>query len=146
MGVALGRADLGVAEEAADHFRRGAARNQQRGEGVPQVVDADVGDLGDLLHLGPEALGIADRLIGDVAREQERAAFGHDFPAEADKSYGLVRDRHAVDAALLGTGSLLGPDRQIEVEMVQGGDRSPARAQTAWFYLRKRLLKSRSRF
>lgn len=50
--VAMGGADLGVAEEAADHFQRCAAGDQQRSEGVPQVVDADVGDLGDLLMLG----------------------------------------------------------------------------------------------
>jgi hypothetical protein len=44
VSVALGGADLGVAEQAPDHFKRGAARNQQGGEGVAQIVDADVGD------------------------------------------------------------------------------------------------------
>jgi hypothetical protein len=74
VGIALGGADLGVAEEAADHFQRGAARDQQRCKRMPQVVDTDVGDLRDLLHLGPEALCIADRLIEDVAGAEERAA------------------------------------------------------------------------
>ena len=32
-----------------------------------------------------------------------------------------MRDRHAVDAALLGVGRLLGPDRQLEVELIEGG-------------------------
>ncbi|WP_414717679.1 hypothetical protein [Sulfitobacter sp. UBA1132] len=32
-----------------------------------------------------------------------------------------MRDWHAVDAALLGIGRLLGPDYQIEVELIEGG-------------------------
>ena len=32
-----------------------------------------------------------------------------------------MRDRHAVDAALLRVGGLLGPDGQIEVELVERG-------------------------
>jgi hypothetical protein len=46
VGVALGGADLGVAEEATDHFQRGAAGDEQRREGVAEIVDADVGDFG----------------------------------------------------------------------------------------------------
>lgn len=34
VGITLGRADLGVAEEATDHFQRSAAGDEQRGEGV----------------------------------------------------------------------------------------------------------------
>jgi hypothetical protein len=77
VGVALGGADLGVAEEATDHFQRCAARDEQLREGVAEVVDADIGDLGDLLHFRPETLGITDGLIGDVTVEEERAAMGH---------------------------------------------------------------------
>lgn len=33
--VALGGADLGVAKQAADHFQRRAAGDEQRSEGVP---------------------------------------------------------------------------------------------------------------
>lgn len=36
-----------MAEEAADHFQRCAAGNQQRGEGVAQVVDADIAPTND---------------------------------------------------------------------------------------------------
>ena len=31
-----------------------------------------------------------------------------------------MRDRHTVDAALLGVGGLFGPDRKIEVELIEG--------------------------
>ena len=119
--IALGGADLGVAEEAANHFQRCAARDQQGREGVAQVVDADVGDLRDLLHLWPEALGIADRLVGHVAGEEEGTALRHDLPPQPDQGHCLVRDRHPVDAALFGVGGLLGPDREVEVELVEGG-------------------------
>ena len=46
MGIALGGANLGVAEQPPDHFQRGPAGDQKRGEGVAEVVDADVGDFG----------------------------------------------------------------------------------------------------
>ncbi|MDP3264394.1 MAG: hypothetical protein Q8M59_15685 [Tabrizicola sp.] len=70
-------------------------------------MDADVGDLRDLLHLGPEALGITDRLVGHIPGEEERATSRHDFAAQADQGHRFVRDRHSVDAALLGVGGLL---------------------------------------
>jgi len=46
VGIALGGADLGVAEQPPDHFQRGPARDEQRGEGMEQVMDADVWDFG----------------------------------------------------------------------------------------------------
>ena len=49
MGVAMGGANLGVTKESPDHFQRGAAGKQQRGEGMSQVVNADVGDFGTAL-------------------------------------------------------------------------------------------------
>jgi hypothetical protein len=99
--------------EAADHFRRRSAESEQRSEGVAQVVKADVGSLGDLLHARPVPLGIADRLVGHIARVEEGVAQMHDLPAQADQGDGPVRDRHAVDGALLSL------DRQIEVELVE---------------------------
>jgi hypothetical protein len=53
-------------------------------------------------------------------------ALGHYVAAQADQSYCLVRDWHAVNAAQLGLRRLLGPDRQIEVELVEGGDCPPS--------------------
>ena len=79
-----------------------------------QVVDADIGDLGQQAHSVPESLQIYNWLAGNIAREQERAAFGHCIAARPDQGDDLVRDRHPVDAALFGTGRLLGtrsPDR-----------------------------------
>lgn len=116
VGVSLGGTDLGV----ADHFQRCAAGDQQGGEGVPLIVDSDVGDLRALLHLRPETLGVADRLTGYIPKEAERAAFWHYLAAEADQGDRVVRDRHAVDATLLGVGGLVGPDSQIEVELIKG--------------------------
>lgn len=45
VGIALGGADLGVAEEAADRFQRGAAGNQQRCEGVARAASAEFYDI-----------------------------------------------------------------------------------------------------
>jgi len=83
--VALDGADLRVAEEAPDHFQRCAAGDEQRGEGVAQVMDADVGDLSDLLHIRPEALGTADGLVSHIRREQEGAdVFSYAFSHQAN--------------------------------------------------------------
>ena len=49
MGIALGGADLSVAQEPPDHFQRCPARNQQGSEGVAQIMDADVGDAGGFM-------------------------------------------------------------------------------------------------
>ena len=43
MGVALRGLNLRMAEEIADHRQRHATRNEQRREGVAQIVDADGG-------------------------------------------------------------------------------------------------------
>jgi putative DNA-invertase from lambdoid prophage Rac len=64
VGIALGGADLGVTQQPPDHFQRGAAGDQQRGEGMAQVVDTDVGDLRLHAHPFPEAFKI-DRVIAD---------------------------------------------------------------------------------
>lgn len=46
MGVALRGLNLRVAEQLADHRQRHAARNEQRREGVAQIVDTDGGQFG----------------------------------------------------------------------------------------------------
>ena len=120
MGVALGGADLGVPQQPPDHFQRRAARHQQRGEGVTQIMDANVGDFSLHAHPLPETLEVNHRLARDIAREEEGAALRHGIAAQADQGDCLVRDRHPVDAALFGVGRLLGPDCQIKVELIEG--------------------------
>jgi len=64
VGVALRGANLGVAEQPPDHFQRRPAGNQQRGESVAQIVNADVGDVGLHPHPFPKALEINHGLPG----------------------------------------------------------------------------------
>jgi hypothetical protein len=97
---------------------------------VAQIVDTDVRDVSLHAHPFPEALEIDHRLARDIAGEQERAAFGHRIPAQADQGDGLMRDWHAVDATLFGVSGLFGPDRQIEVELVKCGRAGLAAAST----------------
>ena len=121
MGVALCGADLAVAEQSTDHFQRCPARDQQRGEGVAQVVDADVRDVCLPAHPLPEAFEVNHRLARHITEEEEAVALGHGIPAQAYEGDGLVRDWHPVVAALLDIGGLLGPDGEIKVELVEGG-------------------------
>ena len=121
MGVALGGAELCVAEQPPDHFQRGAPGDQQRGEGVAQIMNADAGEIGLHAHPRPESLEIDDWLTGHLAEEWEGAAFGYRIPAKTDQDDSLMRDRHMVDAPLLCVGSLLGPDCQVEIELIEGG-------------------------
>lgn len=83
---------------------------------MAQVVDADVRDLSLHAHPFPEALEVDHRLARDIAGEEERAALWHCIPAQTDQCDSLMRDRHAVDAALFGVGRLLGTDRKIDFE------------------------------
>ena len=53
--------------------------------------------------------------------KKEWSSFRHKVMLQPDEGQGLVRDGHAVDAALLAIGGLPRPDRQIEVEPVEGG-------------------------
>lgn len=48
-------------------------------------------------------------MVGHVDWEEERVATCRDVAAETDQVHDLVRDRHAMDAALLAVGGLLGP-------------------------------------
>ena len=47
-----------MTEEPTNHFQRGTAGEEERREGVAEVVDADVGDLGLQAHWFPEALQV----------------------------------------------------------------------------------------
>jgi hypothetical protein len=121
VGVALGGADLGVAEQSSNHFQRGAAGHQQGCESVAQIVNADIGDVGLHAHPFPKALEIDHRLARYIAGEEVGAALGHGIPAQPDQGDGLVRDRHPVDATLFGIGRLFCPDGEVEVELIEGG-------------------------
>jgi len=94
-------------------------------------VDADILDIGFRGHRFPEPLEVNHRPAWHIAREQEAASYGHITPAQPDQGHGLVRDRHSADAALLGADGLLGPNRQIEVELINAlfrlGTRFPCR-------------------
>ena len=59
MGIAQGGLHLTVAQKFADHFQRGATADQQRGEGVAQVVDSRS------LRAAHESFG---SLIGNLAK------------------------------------------------------------------------------
>ena len=120
VGIALGGSDLGMSQPPPDHFRRCAAGDQQRGEGVAKVVDANVGDVGLHPHPFPEALDINHRLPGYIAGEEEGAALGHGRATQADQRNCLVRDRHTVYPALFG------PECQIDAKLFSNFD--PGRA------------------
>ncbi len=67
MGIALGRPDLGVAQQPPNHFQRGSTGHQQGCEGVAQIVDTNVEDFGLYAHPFPEPLEIDHRLARNVA-------------------------------------------------------------------------------
>ena len=87
---------------------------------MAQIVDADVGDLCLHAHPFPEPLDVIHRLARHIAGEKEGAGLGHGNTTQADQGDRFVQNRHRVDAALLGIGGLLGPDCQIEVELIEG--------------------------
>ena len=69
VGIAKRRLHLAVPQQLADHFQRGTATDQQRGEGVAQVVDVDVRQAALLLDLSPEPAHLLHRLAGHIAGE-----------------------------------------------------------------------------
>ena len=85
MGIALGGPDRCMAKQSPDHFQRGATGDQQGGEGMAQIVDADVGDFGPHPHPLPEALEIDHGLAWYIAGEEEGAALRHSITAQADR-------------------------------------------------------------
>lgn len=88
MGVALRGLYLRVAREFADHRQRHAARNEQRCEGVAQIVDTDGGQLGLRPDIHPEPLDVLKRLTFGLARKYPFAIFGHAQPDRAQKRGG----------------------------------------------------------
>jgi hypothetical protein len=70
VGVALRGLNLRVAEELADHRQRHAARNEQRREGVAQIVDADGGQIGLRPDIFPEPSDVVKRLAFGVCRAE----------------------------------------------------------------------------
>lgn len=117
--VALRGLHLAVAEELADHFQRRAAADQERGEGMAQVMDADVGQPGVLLHLGPEPANFPDGLADGFAGEEPRIAAWHHLLTQPHDGRDVLRDRDAVDLALLGGRGRLRPDGIVEVELFE---------------------------
>ena len=123
MGISLGGARLRMPEQFADHFQRGAAADQQRGEGVAQVVNAHIEQVGLFLNADPEPSEFLHRLVLalDIARKQPVATGWHGAHAGADQRHRVQRDRHPVDAALLGIGGRFGPDGAFQIEMLETG-------------------------
>jgi hypothetical protein len=66
VGVALGGPDLGMTQQPPDHFQRCPAGHQQRGEGVAEVVDADVLYPGAGADALPKLLKVAERLAREA--------------------------------------------------------------------------------
>jgi hypothetical protein len=67
VGVCLGRADVGVAEDALDRADVDALLQYQRGRGVPSVVQAhlpNAGALRQLAHSAQSARGSIGRPFG----------------------------------------------------------------------------------
>lgn len=119
VGIPLGGPDLGVAQQPPNHFQRGSTGHQQGCKGMAQIVDTDVSYIGLNAHAFPEPLEIDHRLGRDIAGEEKGAALRHGIVAQPDQRDSLIRDWHAVNATLLGIGRLLGPRRQIEIELIE---------------------------
>lgn len=88
MGITLRGLDLRVAEELADHRQRHAAGNQQRREGVAQIMDANGRQFGLCPDIFPEPLDVLKRLAFGIARKHPFAIFGHAQPDCAQKRSG----------------------------------------------------------
>ncbi len=101
-----------MAQQPPNHFQRGAARNQQLGEGVPQIIASNIGDVGLDSDTLPKPGQIGHGLARHVACKEEGTAFRRCRAAQADQRDRLMGDRDAVNPALLGIDSLLSPDRQ----------------------------------
>lgn len=119
MGIALRGLHLAVAEQLSDHFQRRATADQQGCEGMAQIMDAHVGKFGVLLDLGPEASDFPHWLADGLAGEKPRIAARHGLKAQPHDGRDILRDRHAMDLALLGGGGGFGPDGIVEVELIE---------------------------
>ena len=96
MGVSLRGLNLRMAEELADHRQRHAARNEQRREGVAQIVDADGGQFGLRPHIFPEPLDVLKRLAFGLARKHPFTIFRHAQPDRAQQRGSGSADRRAM--------------------------------------------------
>ena len=74
VGVARRRLDLSVAQQSSDHRQPLTRRHRCRGEGVAQVVDANVLQPGPRPHAPPEGLEIAQSLPVQRAGDDPRVA------------------------------------------------------------------------
>jgi len=83
--VELGRLNPRVAGELTDHRQRHTARDEQRCEGVVQIVEADTGQFGPRPHIFPEQFDVLRRLAFGVARKDRFAVFGHAQPDRAQQ-------------------------------------------------------------
>ena len=72
MGIALGGAEPGVAQQPPLHLQGCPARDPQGGEGVAQILDVDVGDIG----LDPDALPSSGEIGHRPARHFTRKLEG----------------------------------------------------------------------
>ena len=119
VGVALRGLHLAVAQKLADHFQRGTTADQQGSEGVAQVVDAQIGQLGILLNFHPEPADFPHRLTDGLTGKQPRIAARDYQLALADDGDHFLRDRHTMDLALLGGRGRFRPDDIVEVELLE---------------------------
>lgn len=123
MFIALGGLHLRVAEKLPDHRQRHAAGDQQRREGVAQIVDADGWQFRLRPNIFPEPLDVLKRPAFGIARKHPFAIFGHAQPDRAQKRGGGSADRRAMQTALLGGGGGFDPDGGAEIKLI------PPRAQ-----------------
>lgn len=86
---------------------------------MAQVMDADVLQPALLLDLRPEPAHLLHRLVGRVAGKEPRRSLRHQEQALTHDGGCLVRDRHAVGAALFGHCGRLGPAHVFEVELLE---------------------------
>ena len=82
-------------------------------------MDPRIANFGCDLDTPPKPADFSDRLTRHIAREKPRIAFRDHQMALAHNGSDLVRDRHAVDFALLGGGCGLRPDAELEVELLK---------------------------
>ncbi len=106
-------------QQLAEDLERGAAADQQACKGVAEIVDPDTGQFCLFKHANPEPADFLDRLAGRVAGKQARVAARHQQSALAQDGDNVVRDRDAMDIALLDCGGRLRPAQEFEVELFE---------------------------
>lgn len=96
MRITLRSRHLGVPEQAANHFQRGAAADKQRGKGVAKVVDPHARDVGLALDANPEPTNFLYGLAGRVTGKQPGAALWDYKLTLAHQSGDVRRNRDAM--------------------------------------------------